>query len=221
MEFTDIKLLDKYADLSKIKPFDWDLEIKGIPYYVCRIEGYCHSVRWQGGSETRGELWCYPRNEEPTLENLIEYDLKSPVSWGVQYDEVHGISHKWDEAETRAGCRTIITRNGVPFYTVGGDRNYSIPKAIMLIHRINEHPLDFNRIEYYKYIPGRKVWWNNQPGIITSYIQRQCCVMIAPDGMERFENPLEFQKEDGKYTVEKEVKIDCLETSRTWWFRDN
>ena len=220
MEFSDIKLLDENADLSKIKPFDWDLEIKGIPYYVCRIEGYCHSLRWQGGSETRCELWCYPRHESPSIENLIEYDLKSPVAWGIQYDEIHSTKCKWDETETIAGCRTIITRNGVPFYNVGGHRNYSVPKAIMLISEIEEHPLGFDGIDFDKKIIGRKVYWNNQPGIITSFIHRQCCVMIAPDGMERFENPPEFQKEDGQYYYEKEVKIDCLATTRTWWFRE-
>lgn len=219
MEFTDIKLLDDKVDFSKIKPFDWDLEINGIPYYVCRIEGYCHTISWQGGNETRQELWCYPRHEKPSLENLVEYDLKSPVAWGVQYDEIRKIRHKWGEAETTSGSRTIITRNGRPFYTVSGGINYSIPKALTLISEINEHPLEFNSIGYYDKMIGRKVWWNGQPGVITSYIQGQCCVMIAPDGMERFENPPEFQGEEGKYYYEKEVKIDCLETKRTWWFR--
>ena len=219
MEFTDIKLLDDKVDFSKIKPFDWDLEINGIPYYVCRIEGYCHTISWRGGNETRQELWCYPRNEEPSLENLVEYDLKSPVAWGIQYDEIHKIRHKWDEAETTSGSRTIITRNGRPFYTVSGGINYSIPKALTLISEINEHPLEFNSIGYYDKMIGRKVWWDGQPGVITSYIQGQCCVMIAPDGIERFKNPSEFQSEEGEYYYEKELKIDCLETKRTWWFR--
>ena len=223
MEFTDIKLLDNDVNLSKIKPLDWDLEINGIPYYVCRIEGYCHSISWQGGNETRHELWCYPRHEQPSLENLVEYTLKSPVAWGIEYDEVHKISHKWDEAEIRSGARTVITRNGKPFYTVGGGRDYSIPKAITLIAKINEHPLDFNVIEYYNKMIGRKVWYNGQPSIITHYVQGQCCVIIEPDGIEKFECPPEFKTDDCYWDYEDEhsLKIDCLESNRVWWFRDN
>lgn len=220
MEFSDIKLLDYNVDFSKIKPLDWDLEVNGIPYYVCRIEGYCHSLMWHGGNETRQELWCYPRHEQPSLDNLIEYNLKSPVAWGIEYDEIHHRHTKWDETETRSGSRTIITRNSKPFYIVHGGINYSVPKAIALLAEINEHPLEFNSIGYYDKMIGRKVWWNSQPGIITRYIQGQCCAMIRPDGIERFKEPREFQDERGECCEANEVKIDCLETKRTWWFRD-
>ncbi len=221
MEFTDIHLLDENADLSKIKPYDWDLEIRGVPYYVCRIEGYCHSISWQGGNETRNELWCYPRNEEPSFGNLVEYNLKSPVAFGIQYDETRYVKCKWDECETRMGCGTTITRNGRPFYRVSGYRSYSVPKAIALLSEIEEHPLDFLSIDYDKKMIGRKIWYNGQPGVITGYIDGQCCVMIAPDGFDKWKVPPEFKNELGDYEEERELKIDCLESKRIWWFRDN
>lgn len=221
MEFSDIKLLDNNVDLSKIKPFDWDLVVRGVPYYVCRIEGYCHSLQWQGGNETRCELWCYPRHEKPTFENLIEYNMKSPVCWGLQYDEIPHVRCKWGESEVEAGCRTVITRNDVPFYVVFGHRNYSIPKALTLIPALEEHALDFCTIDFDKKMIGRKVWYEGQPGVITSFIWGQCCVTIAPQGFDKWKKPKEFIKNDeNEYYDDKELKIDCLESNRVWWFRE-
>lgn len=218
MNFDDIKLLDENVDLSKIKPFDWDLIVKGIPYYVCRIEGYCHSISWQGGMECRHNLWCYPRHEKPTLENLVEYSLKDPIAWGISYDEIHITSCKYDESETVTGARTVITRNGVPFYTVHGLRQYSIPKALTLIVKAQEHALDFSSIGYQEKMIGRKVWYNGQPAIIDRYVDGQCCVMLKPDGFDKFKVPPEFVEEDGEY-YDEDLKIDCLESGRIWWFR--
>lgn len=218
MEFTDIKLLDENVDLSKIKPFDWDLVIKGRPYYVCRIEGYCHTISWQGGNECRQELWCYPRDKQPTLENLVEYTLKDPIAWGIEYDEIHSTHCKWDECETITGGRSVITRNGTPFYTVFGTRQYSIPKALTLIAKAQDHALDFSQIDFDKKMIGRKVWFNGQPAIIESYIHGQCCVILKPDGIDKFKVPPQFVEEDGEY-YEENPKIDCLETGSIWWFR--
>lgn len=219
MEWEDIKLIDENADLSNIKPFDWDVEINGVPHYVCRIEGYCHSLVFHNGVESREELWCYPRHEKPSIDNLIEYRLDSPVAWGIHYDEIHHEYHKHDETEARTGARTIITRNEAPFYTVYGMAHYSIPKAMYLISKINEHPLEFNSIDFDKKMIGRKIWFNGQPAIIKDYIHGQCCVIIERDGGDKFETANEFKNEDGEFEYDTRLKIDCLEGGRIWWFR--
>lgn len=121
----------------------------------------------------------------------------------------------------RGGAGTMITRNDEDFYYVPGGRGYSIPKALMLINEIQEHPLDFCTIDFDKKMVGRKIWYNSQPAIIERYINRQCCVMIIPDGAERFETPAEFAKEHlwGEEEARR-LKIDCLADERVWWFRD-
>ena len=221
MNFDDIKLLDETINFSRIKPYDWDLVIRGVPYYVCRIDGYAHSISWNSGRETRQCLWCYPRNQKPSLNNLIEYDLKSPVDWGIEFHDDKYIRTKWDEVETRSCPRTVITRNGENFYTVRGDRDYSIPKALELISEIQEHALEFNTIDYDKKMIGRKIWYAGQPGIITRFIHEQCCVMVAPDGFDHWVRPKEFQSEEGMYYDEDKLKVDCLDRNfnRVWWFR--
>lgn len=220
MEFDDIRLLDKEADLSKIKPYDWDLVVNGKPYYVCNIPGYAHSISYTGGLECRRTLWCYPRDKKPSLDNLIEYTLKEPVSWGIEYSCNHKVKCKWDEVETVSGGHAVITRNGEPFYTVGGDRTYATTKALYLINRINEHPLGFNDIDFDKKMVGRKIWYRSEPGIITYYVHGQCCVLVVPEGFDRFKTPPEFEHDDWMQYEDREVKLDCLEDGNIWWFRD-
>ena len=221
MNFDDIRLLDEEIDPSTIKPYDWDLVINGVPYYVCRIPDHCHSVKWHNGQETRQCLWCYPRDKKPTRDNLVEYDLPCPVAWGLEYREKRYIKFKWDEAETRNGAATIITRNGKPFYTVSGDLMYSIPKALTLINEIVEHPLEFNTIDYDKNMIGRKIWYRSQPGIISRFVAGQCCVMVEPDGFDDWTVPAEFRSEEDYYDDSTaELKIDCLEDKNVWWFRE-
>lgn len=220
MEFNDIKLLDNDVDFSKIKPFDWDLVLNGRPYYVCRIDGYSHSISWCSGLESRGTLWCYPRDEKPSIDNLVEYTLKEPVSWGVEYAEKHKTKCKWDEVSTISGGGTTITRNGKPFYRVGGNREYSVMRALNLINNIQDHPLEFNTINFDTKMIGRKIWWRSQPGIISHYVHGQCCVIVEPDGFDMWKIPPEFEKEDCLWYDERDIKLDCLEDGHVWWFRD-
>ena len=72
----DIKLIEKDTNISELKmsKMPWDVEVKGIPYQVVRIEGYVHSI---GGRWGENNLWMYPRNENPTYETLIEYHCES------------------------------------------------------------------------------------------------------------------------------------------------
>lgn len=219
MEEYTIKLVDKNTDLSHVKPLKWDVVIKGRPYYVAHIPGYIHTLRGWGEPI---DLWAWPRDEKPSYKNLIEYDLHNPVAWGIQYIEDRAIKGKWDETEVDASCKTIITRNEKPFYTVRGDKSYSIPRALMLIEEIQWHPINFNEIDYQNQVIGRKIWYRSQPAIITHYCEGQCCVIAEPDGKMFFDVPPEFQKNEDGWLAEPEqsIKIDCLEDNHVWWWRD-
>lgn len=219
----EIRLITKDTDLSGVKPFDWDLVIGGKPYYVCRIDGYSHSYAWNGGMETKQDLWCYPRNEKPSCDNLIEYSLKSPVAWGIEYREEPCIVSKYGETETRENRFTVITRNGEKFYTVGGGKEYSIIKAMYLLHEIQDHPLEFDAIDYDLKAVGRRIWYRGQKAVITRFVHGQCCIMIAREDGLHFQCPEEYKNEpwiEASYRDEKELKIDCLVAGHVNWFRD-
>ena len=65
----EINLIKKDTIIPKVKPLDWDVEIKGRPYYVVRLKGFIHTI---GGKWGENEFWAYPRDEEPCYDCLAE-----------------------------------------------------------------------------------------------------------------------------------------------------
>lgn len=208
-----IKLIDPATDLSHLKPLKWDVVINNCPYYVAHIPGYVHTLRGWGEPI---DLWAWPRSEQPSYENLIQYNLRSPVAWGLEYVKKNYLYTKYGETEAVDSSRTVITRNGELFYTIYGDKSYSIPKALVLIEDVQEHPIPFNEINYEEEIINRKILYKNQPAIITDYIKGQCCVIIVPDGKQYFENVNEIYDDEPCDSL----KIDILNNDNIWWWRD-
>ena len=83
---SEIRLITEDTDIDSLKmsKMDWDVEVKGVPYQVVRIEGYIHSI---GGRWGENNLWMYPRFEVPTYGNLVEYCCNNcGVCWGIKYE---------------------------------------------------------------------------------------------------------------------------------------
>ena len=213
----EIKLIEKDTIIPKTTPLDWDLEIKGIPYYVVRLKGFVHTI---GGHWGENNLWAYPRDEEPCYENLIEFNSNSAVLWGIEYKPTHYIKSKWGEIEVRRGSCLRITRNGKLFDELNcNEIYYGIDKARVRISDYNEHPLELNTIDFDKKMEGRKIWWRSQPAKIESFIWGQACVIIVPDGIEKFETPPEFRDDDWMDDENDYIKTHILD-EHIWWFRD-
>lgn len=213
----DIKLITKDTDIEKLemRKLNWDVIIKGVPYYVVRIPGYVHSI--VGIYNGENDLWAYPRNENPSYENLIEYSTNQfGVLWGYRYEPYNYIKHKWGEAECYTCNKYIITRNGEDFY----DDCYSIEEVLTKINRLKEHPISFNSINWKDEIIGRKIWWRSQPAIIDRYVNKQAAIIIKPDGIDKFKIPAEYRKDDMFLSEEDE---DDIKTSifdeHIYWFR--
>ena len=215
-----IRLIGPNTDISSLKmsKLNWDVWIMNkVPYQVVRIEDYYHSI---GGEHGNNNLWMYPRGSEPTCENLIEYNCRGcGVNWGISYDPYNYIKTKWDETESFTCANVCVTRNGKPFYHC-----HSLDEARYLIgsDKIQDHPLNFNEIDFDKRAIERKVWWRSQPAIITMWIGGgQACVILEPDGIDKFQVPPEFVDEDdlNDPEVTKEVKTNVFD-KHIWWFRD-
>ena len=213
---SDIHLFHEDDIIPKVKPYNWDLVINDVPYYVARFEGFVHSI---GGHWGYNDLWCWPRDEEPSYENLIEYDLDEPVQWGIIFNPSVYVKTKWGESSTRLASGVTITRNGAPFYTVYGGLSYGIDKARMLISDIREHPLGFDAIDFDKKMIGRKVWWRSEPAVIRAWISNQACVILEADGISEFTVPAEFADEHPDYYADGCVKATIFDRY-IWWFRD-
>lgn len=158
----------------------------------------------------------YPRNETPSYENLIEYQCNGcGVCWGIKYEPHNYIRSKWDESECFTSGGVTITRNGKDFCFCRG----GIDEAKWRIKHLDEHPLDLNEYGFVEKMIGRKVWWRSEPAIVRSYIDKQACVMLEPDGIEKFTTPAEFAEEGDNYYEDGDVKVKIFD-SHIWWFRD-
>ena len=212
----NIKWVDDKIPYDQIVPFSWDIVINHKPYKAYQLEGYYHSVgsRWD-------DVWCCPRDEEPTKENLIGYAADDVCSWGIEIKQHNYRNFKHECVEQ--SIYVIITRNGDHFYDFTcHDMGYGIAKAQTLITKIKEHPLDFSSFNFDKQIVGRKIFYRDQPAIVRSYIYGQCCIMIEPDTnyIEHFTPPCWALTDNEWDPYEQDLKIDCLEDGNVWWFRD-
>jgi len=213
-----LKLVDENTDLRNIKPYDWDLVIKDEPYYVCDLEGYYHTI---GGHYGNNSLWCYPRNEKPTVDNLMQFN-GIPVRWGFIVDDNNFKKFK-HEPEVLHNHMITIIRNGKVFYIFPSSGvAYGAGKAMEIIESIGEHALGFNTIDFDKKMIGRKVWWHETPAIITRWIEGQACVMLEPDqtGHDtkiKFPVPAYFTNEGDE--DEEDIKANILD-KHIWWHRD-
>lgn len=212
----EIKLIEKDTDIKSLKmsKYNWDTVVYGKPYQVVKIEGYVHTI---GGYWKENNLWMYPRYEEPTYENLIEYSVPgNGVCWGYRYEPHLYVRTKWDETECFRTGGVMITRNGADFYFCRG----GIDEAKWLLHGIDDHPIDLNFYDFEKNVIGRKVWWRSEPGIITSWVGHgQACVIIEPDGISKFTKPAEYKDDDIYDDCEPTIKADIFD-SHICWFRD-
>ena len=211
----DIKLIDKDTNISELKmsKMPWDVVVNGIPYQVVRIEGYVHSI---GGHWGENDFWMYPRNGNPTYETLVQYYCSGcGVCWGIKYEPHNYIRTKWGEIECYTSGGAMITRNGEDFYFCRG----GIDEAKYVIKQLDDHPLDLNEYGFAEKMIGRKVWWRSEPAVIRSWIKGQACVMLEPDGIEKFTVPAEFADEDPDYYCEGDVKSDIFD-KHIWWWRE-
>lgn len=169
--------------------FDWDVIINDKPYYVVKIKGYYHTI---GGKYGNNDLWAYPRNEEPTYKNLIQFDGE-PVCWGITYKPINCKYNKYDETGVRQYGNVVITRNGEYFcdtYPYAKGINYGIDYARCLIVKLRELPICVERIDFDKKIIGWRLSYNNKIYEIESYVHGQACVILDPlfevsDGYEK------------------------------------
>lgn len=66
---------------------------------------------------------------------------------------------------------------------------------------------------------GRKVWWRSEPAVITHWIEGQACVILEPDGIDKFAVPAEFVHDEIMNDRERDIKAEIFD-DHIWWFRE-
>lgn len=174
-----IKEITKDTVLPKPRIFDWDVVIYGKPYTVGRFNGYAHSIVTCYGADMINDLYCWPRGEEPTYENISEYNMprSGPVNWGIKYSD----DYAFHKGEVRAIGKITITRNGIDFYTFIGSMDIGIDKARCIISRLQEDAIFWDGINYEQEILNHSCYFKGYKAKIIRWIIGQGCVIIEPD----------------------------------------
>lgn len=216
----EFKFISKDDDSYKshMVPMDWDVVVGKVHYQIVKIKGYVHCIGGHLDYGDGNDYWAYPLGEEPSYENLIEFNGHPGATWGIEYYPTNYIKNKWDETEIRKGRHLLITRNGDPFMT--GFITIHEALAYVLDGKLDEHPLDLNTRDYDKKCVGRKVWWRSEPGIITELVNGRACVRIKPDGIEKFTKPAEY-KDSFIFNDEDGYIFTSIFDDHIYWFRDD
>ena len=210
----EIKLIEKDTDLSILKsPIGWDFEVKGLQYDIYNIHGYNHTL---GGRWGENSYWACPADEIPTYENLVAFNGEAPT-WGIIFEPTNYFCSKW-EGEWRSGVKCFITRNGKQFYDImARDMDYALAKAqYNLVQLLESCPLNLNMRNWKEEAIGWKLWYEQQPAII-SRITSDNCLMLTPDGIDKFAKPVYWDTDD-YFEHENDMKVDLLD-GNIYWFR--
>lgn len=197
---------------------NWDVVMHGNP---CDIWEFPHNPHATRGNEPLCFYAC-PRGADPTPQNLVPYYGPYGARWGIKYiPELHLDNHYGND-EIWPAEPVVITRNDEDFMCVPSNNGigYGIPTAVHTLIKLIEGPINVNEIDFDKKLIGRKVWYRSQPAIVTHYCDHQGCVILAPDGIEKFAVPAEFADEEGDDFYENGVAKVELDDPHVYWFRN-
>lgn len=188
---------------SKCIRCEWDIIIDNIPYYAYYLVNYLD----------RSGIFVCPRDKEPTKDNLLAYHMNSPVSWNIVDNSKPSISSKYDIVKTTT--EYIIKRNGVDFTYC-----YDLLDALRFIRDVTEHPMNLNDIDFDKKVVGRKIWWRDEPAIITRFNWGIGTVSFKPDGIDRFTTPKEYEDDVIEYYEDMDSIHTDIWDKHIGWFRE-
>jgi len=214
----NFKLISKETDFENLKMYmiGWDAFCKGTNLDVYQIDGYMHT---QGGKWGENCYWACPRGEKPTYENLHQFNGE-PCSWGFRVESSNYYKSKYGDQEIRHSYVMKIIRNDWVFYTFGAHNlDWGISRIRQLLFQISEHAIEFHAKDFEKSIVGRKIYWKEQPAVITSY-SRDGNLVIAPAGKKSFDLPC-YNDDEVSEEIQAELEdiVEDLFAPSIYWFR--
>jgi|GEM_PF-1159747 len=215
----EIRLIDKNTDLSKLElnKLNWDVSIRSDKKDAYRISGFIHAT---GGHRGIYDIWVCPRGQRPTIENLVAWNGTYGVRWGFSINSQNYERFKWNSDSCETNIKIIITRNDLVFDEFfANDLLFAIAEVSSKVIQYKEFCVDLNCQNFEGEFINRKIFWRDEPAIITSYVDGQACVMIKPDGITSFKSPCYNEGEDRDNFNYEAIKSEIL-SDHIWWFRE-
>lgn len=216
----EIRLINSSTDLSKLKleKLDWDINVSGEDKDrdVYKIQGYVHAT---GGSKGTYDLWACPRNEKPTVDNLTAWCGFYGARWGFSVNPQNYCKYKWANTSIENNIKVLITRNDLVFDEFFANTMlYAATEVSSRIIQYQEFCISLDCQNFENQFINMKVFWKDQPAVVTSYVSTQACVMLKPEEGFTFTKPIYLDKEDC-WDEKEEIKSEILST-HIWWFRN-
>ena len=215
MEIKKITPLTNIEELT-IYQTNKDLIIENIPYNLVAISEYYHNLHLDGYGPNN--LWAYPRGTEPVYGNLIPFNSAEPVLWGIHSTGYLTVEYDLEYRSIKTERVIVITRNGDNFCNIPYESPLSLTQALLMVKDFKRLWIDVEAINFENSFIGAKVWFNDQPAVIESYISGEARVIIAPDnGLERFAVPAYMNSEIAhEFEQSVNIIIDILDPSLQW-----
>ena len=157
----------------------YDIEIQGKYYNVYKIRGFVHTV---GGRRGVNDLYICRRDKPLTLDNIRLFRSNIGTRYSYRISEILFNDLKRSDRVTLDTNLLEIFRNDEVIYTTThSDYNTLEATAKTIMSTIKCHEADLNRIDYDKYIIGRKIQFNSIPVIVTSFIRHESNMHLEPD----------------------------------------
>jgi len=99
------------------------------------------------------------------------------------------------------------------------DPVYAMQQMTPLLTRLQEHPADVWSPQGRERLIGRKVYYDNVPGVVRSWLPDQGAVVIEADEGHSFPKPAWWGDDEGDdWEWKDRIKTDLL-SDKIWWFR--
>jgi hypothetical protein len=139
------------------------------------------------------------------------------LSWEITISIGNRLVYK-NDYDIRCSGSVLIKCNTKPVYWFGASNiEYAFARAQYLIHVMNEHPFSFVNPESEI---GRKIWYHNQPGIVSGLSLDSGDIYIKHDGDGGFDMKHVYDEKDevSDWQGQETIRDDVLSPS-IWWFR--
>lgn len=135
------------------------------------------------------------------------------VLWGFSYEpETYLKESEISGDEWRQGGTIRYFRNKVQVFEVFcRTPENAIPRLQTTLWKLQE-------IDWDSLVVGRKLYWRDTPAVIEYVIMEQGCIVVKPDGVEKFPDHIWDDEEWMKLEDPKSVKIELIDP-HIWWFR--
>lgn len=188
---------------------------KGAPAWDrALIEGRMVDLVWGEFPHSRSDNQVYARFPGGRIVGFDGHRVQIRVEFATEnYVKESGLSGD----EVRKGGTLRVWFDG--FLVVEEfcrEHEYALELARRRISEVFESHVQFWKEEERKKLPGRKVYWQVWPGVISSYVDGGF-VMIRPEAPAKAFPPVPHQREDGEAGY-KSVKVSILDRS-IWWTR--